>query len=368
MKKKIGILTFWGVPNYGAFAQAYALNNVISSLLPECAVEHIGYLHERHYALYFRKPFPKTTSIRTMLSPFYYKRIASYLLHDKSIPHEKFTEEWNRIPHRPFKNTREFESYHYDIIVTGSDSIWEYSIPDFGDDEHLIGNNLNADTVIAYAASFGNMNAGDSFRPFVSAGLRNYRHISVRDKVSENIIAGIDSTINASVVVDPVLLWDFKNDSSIPKSQYKNYILVYGSNFPEGLISDTRKYAEEHGLTIIGAGIAPEWCDIRLTEGNIGPKEWIGLFAAAEFVVTCTFHGLMFSLIHEKKFVFNQVDYVKNRSTSLLEDLGLYKLYKGGLILKDILDYEWNYDLLKSRLAVLRENSMNFLREALNDA
>ena len=44
-------------------------------------------------------------------------------------------------------------------------------------------------------------------------------------------------------------------------------------------------------LQIIGAGIAPEWCDIRLTEIRL--TEWIGMFPKANFVVTCTFYGLI---------------------------------------------------------------------------
>lgn len=46
--KNVRILTYWGVPNYGAWTQAYALNNIISYLLEENGepydCKHINYL------------------------------------------------------------------------------------------------------------------------------------------------------------------------------------------------------------------------------------------------------------------------------------------------------------------------------------
>ena len=53
--KRIGILTFWEVPNYGAWTQAYALNNIVKSLAcPQDIVEHINYLHPIHHSLYYK--------------------------------------------------------------------------------------------------------------------------------------------------------------------------------------------------------------------------------------------------------------------------------------------------------------------------
>lgn len=45
--KRISILTFWGVANFGAWTQAYALNKVIQELSDnETVVEHIAYLEK----------------------------------------------------------------------------------------------------------------------------------------------------------------------------------------------------------------------------------------------------------------------------------------------------------------------------------
>lgn len=41
--------------NYGAFAQAYALNKLVGNILLEEDIKHIAYLHLQHCALYFCK-------------------------------------------------------------------------------------------------------------------------------------------------------------------------------------------------------------------------------------------------------------------------------------------------------------------------
>lgn len=357
--KKIGILTFWGVPNYGAFAQAYALNKLLKNNYNEYEVKHLAYLHQRHQDLYYKKNRPRVSSAKCLVSPYFYKECLKYFVNSqRSYP--GFEQDWNSIDHIVLSDEKSLEDSYFDIIVTGSDAIWEYSIPEFGDDIHLIGNKLNCSKLVSYAASFGDMNPDDTFEPFIKNGLDSYDDISVRDENSKTIVMSLLGKDCAKLVLDPTLVYDFKSDKDIPKSKYENYILVYGNDFPKELIDNVVGYAKDKGLTVIGAGIAPDWCDIRLTD--IGPKAWIGMFRDAEFVVTCTFHGLMFSINFEKKIVFNQVAYVENRSTTLLQELGLYDLYKNGTNLDSALNFNWDYEEINRRLFEMRIESLTFIR------
>ena len=96
----------------------------------------------------------------------------------------------------------------WDTVITGSDAIWEYSIGEFGDDVHLIGNRLKCNKLIAYAASFGNMNIGDTFPVFVKSGLEKYNAISVRDQSSYDIICNqLQRNVKCPIVLDPTLLY-----------------------------------------------------------------------------------------------------------------------------------------------------------------
>ena len=49
MKKyDIGILTFWKVPNYGTYAQAYTLQKVLEYINPTRDVKQIAHLDKKH--------------------------------------------------------------------------------------------------------------------------------------------------------------------------------------------------------------------------------------------------------------------------------------------------------------------------------
>lgn len=361
MEKKIGVLTFWGVPNYGAFAQAYALNVVLNMIQQEHQVVHIGYLHPEHYKLYFQKKRPYKRRKADWINVKYYIRWLKYLINNK-MEYPAFERDWNTIPHVAVSTQKELEQTNWDIVFTGSDAIWEYSIKEFGDDEHLIGNNLQCAKLFSYAASFGDMDEDSAFPEFVKKGLLKYDKLSVRDLSSSNIIKKLTGR-DAEIVLDPTLLWDFSKDPQVPVTKYDNYIFVYGNHFPEEMIQEVKEYATSNQLQIIGGGLAPEWCDLRLTD--IGPLEWIGMFAKAEFVVTCTFHGLMFSINFNKKVLFNQISYTVNRSATLLQELGLTELFQGHVTLREVLDYSWNYTEINHNLDVLRERSLAFLKGAL---
>lgn len=367
IKKKIDILTFWGVPNYGAFCQAYALNRYLNLRYSEYRVQHIGYLHPTHYKLYHEKREPKIHGLRDLISGKYFTAKRAWRK-DPLIHYPHFESAWNSIPHTDFLSSTQLEEEAFDVLITGSDAIWEYSIKEFGDDEHLIGNHLLTNKLVAYAASFGNVDRNDSLPSFVREGLGKYDYLSVRDDTSMEIINEerkvMPNIKDVSLVLDPSLLHDFKTDSAIPKTHYKNYILVYGDDFPDRMIQEIKQYAAVHKLTVIGAGIAPYWCDMRLTE--ISPLDWIGMFRDAMFVVTCTFHGLMFSINFEKRILFNQVEYVKNRSTWLLEKLGLLSLFANDVTLEKCLNYEWSYSEINRKLDALRKSSEDFLKEVLD--
>lgn len=194
--------------------------------------------------------------------------------------------------------------------------------------------------------------------------MKRYDAISVRDNNSRQIIKKLsEQNMKVPIVLDPTLLHDFEHDPGIPLCSRRKYILVYGNTFPENLVDAVKKYALKHGLKLLGAGCNPVWCDKGLTK--LTPKQWIGMFKNAEFIITCTFHGLMFSLIYEKKVIFYQEPLVKNRSEWLLEQIGLMS-WRGNITSVDeVLSSEWNYKKINRCLSDIRTDSMDFLRREL---
>lgn len=357
----VGILTFWGVPNYGAFAQAYALQRCISEIKSDENVVDIAYLHPEHQKIYFyrKKPALVDKSLKGFFN--YLKETVAYCL-KKRIEYPEFDKAWKSIPHIEYKNVRDLENASWTNVILGSDSIWEYSVHEFGDDEHLIGNRLNSPKIVSYAASFGDMTSSDQFPQFVVDGLNKLSYISVRDNSSFEIVKKLTGR-EADIVLDPTFLWKFDEDSNIVLPDESRYILVYGKVFPENLVKEVKDIARREELRIVGAGLYPDWVDEGL--GNICPFEWIGRFAKATFVVTCTFHGLMFSIHFKRKSIFNQVEYVKNRSEWLIEQLELNNIYSDKRSAEEILLQEWNYDDITSKADKLIDQSKSVLKKMI---
>lgn len=369
--RRISIITFWGVPNYGAFAQAYALNNVLKQMYPEYEVEHIGYLKKEHYDTYYTKKKPALIIEGTPKEIAFYKSIYRYFKRWIQFPFKKvkdyslFKQAWSGINHIDILDEEKLEAYDWDMIVTGSDVVWQFSTAMYGVDYHLIGKGLKANKLIAYAASCGDQKG--NLPNFASDMLNRYNAISVRDTFSKNLVEPLlESKEAVPIVLDPTLLYDFPNDPNIITFDKGKYIFVYGLWFKKETAREIKKYAKKHQLEIIGVGHAPEWCDKRINE--IDPFAWIGMFKNAEFVVTDTFHGLMFCLIYNKRFYFYQQPYVRNRSAWILEKTGLDKLFlQEGFNLQKMLEFNWDYEKINDILKSYKVLSTEFIKKAIEE-
>lgn len=361
MNYDIGILTYWSVPNYGAFVQAYALNKILKEYVyPSRDVKHIAYLNPKHYDLYYGKETVKRTTL-WIVNPLYYKRCITSFLKNRKKKWSNFNKELHYIPHTEVMLKKELEDSHFNIIITGSDAIWEFSIPDFGDDSLLIGNGLNCKKLLSFATSFGTMLPESIFPQFVEDGLKLYDKISVRDENSAKIVEKLIQK-KPPVVLDPTLIWDFCSDLNIPAPKYQDYILVYGTNFTKNQINDIKVYAKDNKIKIISIGFKNNWCDKSLD--YISPLNWIGMFKNAHIIVTCTFHGLMFGINYKKKILFNKVSYVNNRSKWLLKELGLLELMDNqDLKLEQVLNYNWDYKKIDRIIKTYRLKALEYFKE-----
>ena len=103
---------------------------------------------------------------------------------------------------------------------------------------------------------------------------------------------------------------------------------------------------------------------------DVNPLEFVQLIKNAEYVFTDSFHCSVFSILFNKQFVtfyrFNNTS--KNsrnsRIDSLFELFGLKdRLYNGNLI--DQADGEIDFDNVNRKVEKLRQESLNFLKQAL---
>ena len=363
--KKIGILTFWNVPNYGTFLQAYALRNVVQEIRPGDSVELIAYLDKIHYAGYYGifnyryKLWP--------INPRFYLEALGRIRNYKNISGLKsFLKYYETIPHTKPLNANKLKNEKFDTVILGSDIIWDYTFSLFNNDPFLFGNNINADNKISYAASFGTVKVDDEFPQYVQEGIKALDAISVRETKSTEIVKKITGK-DSLIVADPTFLWDFSIDSNVIKPKMKDpYIVVYGSYFTDELIEGVCRYSKENGLKIVCLNSLDDtydWCDINIQQNDLSPYEWLGYFADAEVVMTCTFHGMMFGLIFNKKMVFSPTQFILDKSTSFINALGLMEVLVDYKTFEEKVNWSWDYHEINKRISYLREESINYLKE-----
>lgn len=345
--KRVGILTFWGVPNCGTFAQAYALRNSVQSVCNSSEVFQIAYLNETHKQFY---DIGKDTATEA----------------DKKR-NDIFMACYNQIPHLNILGEEDTDlllDKPIDTLILGSDIIWDFSISVFGDDKFLFGNKINANYKFSYAPSFGMCKSEWKRIPqHVTEGLLGLDSISVRDNNSVRIVKNIAGR-SAELVLDPVWLWDWNHDSNIIEPQINNYVFVYGGDFSKEFQDNLRKWAVANDCIMIAYGTRKDdynWCDEVLDTTLVSPFEVIGYFKNAKVVATSTFHGMIFSLVFGKKAAYYKTDFIEAKICDFLCEIGIYEKYSDKDDVCNMFETEWDYEKINSVIEKKRDVSLNYL-------
>ena len=120
-------------------------------------------------------------------------------------------------------------------------------------------------------------------------------------------------------------------------------------------VKNLKNYARDRNLKLISIGFVNDWCDMSFRRNELRTLEWLGFIARAEAVATSTFHGLMMGLNFEKNVKFCQVSYVKNRSTTLVEQLEIENFI-------NCVDRDLDYQYITPKLQILKKDSYNWLK------
>ncbi len=359
--KKIGILSFWNVPNYGTFLQAYAMQKIVENRYPDNDVRQVAHLSKRHYDVYYSQ-VNKNYRCWVFNPKFYFNLFSNFFKTKHYCTIRKFLNYYKIFP--CFKVEDVCGKNSLDVLILGSDIIWDYSISFFDNDKMLFGDGINAKTKIAYAPSFGTIKANAVVPKWVKDSLEQLDFISVRDEKSKQIIQNnIPKDVN--VVLDPTLLWNFNIDKNIVEPNIKeNYIIVYGGSFSEELIEGATSYSSQHNVKLVCLDSLDDknnWCDINIHQDNLTPFEWVGWFKNADAVMTTTFHGLMFGLIFNKRIIFQPTQFILDKCSCLIDKLGLRYPLVECKSFSEKYDWEWNYEKINSVLEKMREDSYNYL-------
>lgn len=356
---KIGILSMHRIVNYGSFLQAYALKRVIENMGYECVFVDIKQGDSLYSKSQMIKSKFKIITQRNIKQLFGQKRqLAKF-----SRLYKEFTYPILGITDKIITDEK------CDIVVIGSDEVFNCIQPSpWGFSTQLLGEGINAEKVISYAASFGHTTI-DKIKKYgvterVSNSLKNLSAISVRDKNSFDIIEILTKS-KPGLSLDPTLLYNFESEiaNAIPD---KNYIIIYayvGRFKDKKDIEEVKEFARKHNKRTIAVGYYQYWCDENIV---VTPYQYLRYMKDAYCIITDTFHGTIFSIKFNKNFCTLVRDTNKQKLGFLLRDLQLEnRIVSSSSEISRKLNEPIDYDKVNKLLEMKKRDSIEYLSKNL---
>jgi hypothetical protein len=342
---KIGILTFHNGINYGGFFQAYCLFFTLKEMGYD--VEIINYKNKKHWLNEY-KCFLLTKNIPLLLSNIC--KIKKFKQAQKVFTLTNFS-----------TNIKKINTSKYDIIIIGSDIVWNYELEFLGHDPVYFGYGLKTKKIISYAPSFGNVSIKNDVPDYVSKGLKKFSNISVRD-FNSLIIAEKEIGHKPQIVLDPTFIFNTKGKEE-ENCENEEYVLVYAFSLKKEEIHSIKLFVKKNNLKIISIGYFNKWCDKNII--SVGPFEWLGYFRKAKYVLTSTFHGTIFSIKYRKKFAVSCNSQIENKIITILKEINLEGRIINGQDISSILNTIIDYDLVERKLGKMIDESRKYLHDSI---
>lgn len=383
---RIGIITYWSSSdNYGQQLQCFALQKYIK-----------GLGHDAYLIKYM--PISSVPLWRIIVRSIKYRLLVSseQKENDKKNAEISSTNELLNAK-RNFVGFRNnyidstdivYHSIHElranppkaDVYICGSDQVWNNRL----EDENTAGWFLDFGSPktrrLSYAASIGREIDSKEYESF-SKYLKRFDAISVREQKANDLChhLGFEKSI---VAIDPTLLlkssdYNVLNNGIKKEGSSKPYAFIYLLNIrnsDEVYWDEFHKMIQENDLSVrvvASSGYLPaqDFLPSYQNEQATIP-EWLSLIKHSEFVITTSFHGVVFCLLNHKPFyavlLNNEFSKGNDRIISLLKTVGLEKrIVSSASDINSIKFVEINWDNVDEKLSKLRKESIDFLNKEL---
>lgn len=316
--KKVGIITLSNSTNYGGVLQAVALSRTVRKLgmdptnitfqkIPS-PWNSVRMYVRRRIRLYGCKGLKTKVRIcggmvKTLLSNVHYGAVKEKQKNFKDFLDRYLTE----TPYYPTSELLKEHCSDYDAYITGSDQVWNSAFSY----NQLIGAYFldfapEGAPCYSYAASAGGKKSDEYVREIIQR-TEHFTGITVREKSLEEHMKKLGCE-RAQTVVDPTLLVsreEWEAMAQKPKQDVpKNYILVYYLEKDVKNDPVIKRISKEMNLPVVD--IMPNYCKTEyphLVDDTAGPAQFLYYVKNADYVITNSFHMVVFSLIFGKKFV-----------------------------------------------------------------
>lgn len=357
---KVGIVTQPLYANYGGILQNYALQQVLKEMgHTPVTLDYMPSLPFGRYLLYAGK------GLLCSLLPSKRHPIK---------PYQRFLERPEAIDafvHNNIDKTETIPGYSQKVLrkngiealIVGSDQVWRYAYnANALEDMYLAFAQGYPCRKIAYAASFGvekwDYPEERSAKVAALAGL--FDSVSVREDSAVDICRR-NLGVEARIVLDPTLLLEasyYEKFCHEPDPEEEPYLAAYVLDLNEEKRAYIRAVAESRNLEVR---------HMTVSDKGEPVEEWLSAIRNAEFVITDSYHGSLFSIIFEKQFqtIINK-ERGADRFRTLFSRLGLE-----GRLLDDIPSkpsslLPTDYATVQRELHRLQEESLSFIQESLN--
>ena len=325
---RVGILTLHHSYNCGSMLQAFALQETLERMGHEVRV--INFSNEGQARLY--RVLERPTSLKRIVKDLLLAPRAGRIRRNFAA-YERFMTEHLHLDGPVVRHREELDDAGYDVVVAGSDQVWNVTIDD-GDDAYFLPWVTRARRV-AYAPSFGARSiARFSPDPRVHAGwLKDFDALSIRERNGRRWIRELIG-VDAPVLLDPTLLLDAGDYAPLehrPPGLPGEYLFYYAPSYSRPINRFVAAIAKRHGLAVVAFNAKTFYVKGMGLTGFVlpaveGPAAYLALIRGAAAVVTTSFHGTVFSTIYRRPFwtVKNGGMYHDDdRVLTLLEALGL---------------------------------------------
>lgn len=342
MNKKIVICTLYDSVNCGTFLQAYSLKKT----LEEKGFETCFLELKNDNSKITKSSYEQKMNLKEILIKLVRKISLQYIF-------KKSSKKFKTIKLSELNNDKDIK-----YVVIGSDEIWNVHNKSFVHYREYFGYNFKNKKIIAYAPSANDTSMEDLIREFGDISFKNFDKLSARDEKTKKLLERMGEK-NIYEVLDPTMIVNGFEDI-LEKTKLKNYILVYGHEFSEKQRNEIISFSKDKGLPIISITKYFDWCDKNIIAS---PGKFLSYIKNANYVITSTFHGSVFSILFEKKFAV----YLNNGSKikDLLNKFELTKQIVNDKSIKDVLENHIDYKHVNNILNSWRIKSTNYLMESL---
>lgn len=387
---KIGVMTYWtSSNNYGQMLQAWALQKWLKENGHDpYIIRYDPTRNERALkkAIYRRRILNIIRIYPIVIKLFNYKKEK----HRKELYHKSSSKDYLRS----FKEFKEnhlvfSEECYYslkelrdnppiaDMYIAGSDQVWHGLLNDDENKSMFLDFGRPDIKRISYAASFGRIKYPKKLNLKLRKNLERFNAISVRERAGVDICRNIG--LDAIHVCDPTLLMSKSGYSELLETTQtpigSDYVFIYSLNIKDAKEyrwGELKRFLRKSNLKVKvtnanGYLLGAELFGNEVEYDYATIPQWLKNIEKASFVVTSSFHGIVFSIILHTPFVYVPLKGILARSNSRITDL-LDKLQLNNRILSDTTTYEWvtsndiEWDKVDKLLEKFCKSSITYLK------